>query len=1828
MIMSFRLKEGKYNILWPLVILKYCLPLMCFTFFGQSFLLLISAFKCLSGKLYYGSKAICPINGLFYFNVILSSLAIIIQIFLSYITISMHFIPDFITEGDNLLKKRTSLPDIIFFFCKIIIILTFNFDKSKEYEHWGIIFIICLITGMNVYYTLFIQNYENVIIKKFHYFYSLFLFYGFFSLLIGKIFRSWNFDGAFYLFLLGFILIVIYCLFYAKTYLEFLRINFNEINQSYDFINYIKSYLHCVKEKEVSRDSSMILTSFIEKIEEKCTNKVCVLKKYISSLSRGFDSNFLLLQFCQKLFRHALNRFPRDINLRIFYIIFLLTKINQKKNAQKELASIKTNFMFLGDSFNLFRCKKYFEEYNSLNNSEFIGFESNDIFQQMEYKNNLNEFRKLLTKSSSLYYDFWSSLYSSHLQGTEDFKKLNDIGAELNEIIEKIEKIFEKLMEIKNNDLATIKLYESYSKNLLNNKEKYEKYYNISMNLMADNTIENRQKDYTNFDLKILNENDEFKFLIISANEENKGTIINISLNGCQLIGYHKHEIIGKNMNILIPEMYHKIHKNLFNEKTEKFKTEFFEKLSNKNIYTPEYLEFTAFGRNKSKYLIPFEFKIFFVQTEDSDLAYVVDFSEKKNYYNDLNINPIDKNEIACVLTDNNLIIQTFTANCVELLELNSNIINSNYEITSFIKQFNDELQYMIASNNREFSGIESNRMNENSINNNSNNTNEKKSENKLMLKKKLLKLNFSQPRKITWKFGKFNKSSKKNLDIEKYQISSLFSPNYNNKDFYDKKEDKNKNTANYIMKVKEAYISKTHIGYYFYFNKIKNINGLKLNSIEDNKKEYSVTPKNKSNLKSQSIKFLKVEEEPKSSRIYINEEQNSMIHKVSFSGLNNEYTKRKSLVNFDLDNINIDRKNESAKLLSDIYDENDIVNCKYIPQCKFNFILDIETMSYKPSTQNNSSEMLYDYLRKESMEKLNIFQHYHNKEKNSNSSYISNTDNSLVSYNSSEVTSSSYDSSTHSEPSNQKLSKIVDKNNNKMRTEKRKGSVFGQNLFQHKNLNINGNIPKLSNNFKNLCDKFEDEYYKVNISKIKFMIYDFSREMVINSNKYEKKSQVEIDIENYKSKQNINISEDSSFSNISFEKYKKEPNNKSNKKKEKTLNVENPGTKNIFDKQKEFEKEISYALNQQDEQESINNFYKVSFFLMIILLLMGIFGIFFFINLYSTLKENLKLIIYAANLKYFTNYGIYYTKENILCNMNSNITDGNFIIPHYDDTNYIEKISESAKTFFIDCHNILEYIISTNFEFCENTKYILNEKPFDIEVIYTNGKLRNITSTFYVSLIQIFSSFCNLLVYFNQITIENVNLYNFVHNIFNNIGNGLNTQIELFTNEFILRQKNVIINTFIISFVFLILHIILYLIISSSYCSIVHKKSSYIAVFYGIGLSLIKSSIKKCEIFINKINQSDENNKMKDFEDDETSSILFSSNNNFNNLFYESNFERKSININNNKKAKNPKKKREIGNDKKSLRFRTISKLGLILSYLYFITIFGTFFILIYDFINASTYLFHMENYHNNVLELFNGFREYLFDQNTIISGQTVYEYLINKEKEFYTSSAEDIKNLTVLNSHIKGLYANYIKLQENGFCSFYVSYFKTSEECENYLGGKDGILSLGFHLIVNTFVEEIRNSRNYMKLLLEQDMVVGNLSKNIDNYSSDVIFELEKNDTKIFRMKVFNMKQTHYRLNIIFLNIIMKYIDEERNITMEAIQDSINNGHIKYIISIIAYLFIFLVIFIFYWIPMIKRMNVEVYKTKNMLSIIPVQILASQPNIKELLNISNNNN
>ena len=79
LIMAFRFKKGKYNIIWPVEILKYVLPIISCTFFGQIFALLISAFKCPTGRLYYNANVSCTIGNWFYIIVPIGAIAIIIQ---------------------------------------------------------------------------------------------------------------------------------------------------------------------------------------------------------------------------------------------------------------------------------------------------------------------------------------------------------------------------------------------------------------------------------------------------------------------------------------------------------------------------------------------------------------------------------------------------------------------------------------------------------------------------------------------------------------------------------------------------------------------------------------------------------------------------------------------------------------------------------------------------------------------------------------------------------------------------------------------------------------------------------------------------------------------------------------------------------------------------------------------------------------------------------------------------------------------------------------------------------------------------------------------------------------------------------------------------------------------------------------------------------------------------------------------------------------------------------------------------------------------------------------------------------------------------------------------------------------------------------------------------------------------------------------------------------------------------------------------------------------------------------------------------------------------
>ena len=112
--MCVRFMAGKYNILWPISILRIALPIICKTFCGQIFVLLFSTFKCIhSNKLYYGAEADCGTGSWHYITLVIGCISIILQIILSYITVSLYYHCDFVYEAGDVLKKNNPMTNII-----------------------------------------------------------------------------------------------------------------------------------------------------------------------------------------------------------------------------------------------------------------------------------------------------------------------------------------------------------------------------------------------------------------------------------------------------------------------------------------------------------------------------------------------------------------------------------------------------------------------------------------------------------------------------------------------------------------------------------------------------------------------------------------------------------------------------------------------------------------------------------------------------------------------------------------------------------------------------------------------------------------------------------------------------------------------------------------------------------------------------------------------------------------------------------------------------------------------------------------------------------------------------------------------------------------------------------------------------------------------------------------------------------------------------------------------------------------------------------------------------------------------------------------------------------------------------------------------------------------------------------------------------------------------------------------------------------------------------------------------------------------------------------
>ena len=1685
--------KKKYSILKvPIKIVRVIIPLTSTTFFLPMFFILMSAFDCTKRKTNLYSDELKCFSLVYYINCGISLISLLLFIPINLIALSI-FYEYSLGESNSLLSKTTSKPDVFFAVSKIIVTVIFVALDGDEDIHYVLIITLNIFTFLSMCYNFLYPRFNQVILIFMNQFLSFTLWWASFILLIGKFTRHKKFDGCMGIF---FVTEPIFCfiiLLNNNQNFHHLINNFRNQNSPDDLLQHIKTLIYLIDNKDIDRTSYVTLKGYIVLYEENCTLKDCPLKKYNNSIKFGNDGKAFLYQHIESLFSFCESKFPNSIEIRFAYALFLLKKMNKRKQASELLKGIEELNLSLEQQFNIFRCKKMIDD----EIDDFLGNNSAnlDLIRELEYKNLNVHFINLIVNASNLYIDFWSQLLSSHSSGSEDLTKLNECGTKINKTVKDINLIFEKMQKIKNNDIECIKVYCDFINEVLNDKEKGIKYKMILEDL-GDLIEIPQQNEFENINLGALSLNDRFQYIIVSGNDDTFGLISNISLSVTEIFGFEYGELIGKSLDIIMPEIYHKEHKKVLRNTINDFKRKYIEE-STKYTITPK--EIKTFGRNKSKYLIELNLKIKLIYTENNELFFACSISKESAFYH---TNNNGKNDQICyIMTNKNLIIQNFSANAVSYLGLSSTVINNNVEITYFIKQFYEDFLQLAIENGQ------------------------LTSEQKLNLKKNILNKKYKTQNNIFWRRldacdSKYNSSKLIEIKHSIFPKNKAYS-NYFLDDYYN-------------LIVSDILINKKIIGFIFKFEKTdyKLINSTKVLPLTSN------LSKSKPNIKHNNTNYK--------------------LEKPNYD----------TLLNND-GNIPNNKKNNNNQLIV----PNLNIDINYIPNSNFNFKLNIDDLTYE-GVEERGNDTLREYMKQEVMREI--------EEENKREALKKKLE--------------------EEEEDEEEENNEEDDENSDIESS---SNVISENKISDKNLiNKTPSMNIQNNNLKNLLNKpkVEDEYYKVNYSRIKFLKYDYSKNMLTEVKDYEKISQVEKRMQEGKLKKD---GEESNNQEVNLTQNNFSINTNQNIKIGNDItNSDNP-----------LIKEIEYALKKQESQESIYLLNKMSFIAFILLISMGIISLYYILNSADKVKKIGNLVTNSYRLLILNSVGVYYIKELILLN-NENYTS----IPSKSTREeYIQLIFNKSMNLFIESHKLLSASTSSVLTFSKKNYKILYEDLIETEnIIVSNLTIKNIKTTMQSAFLEAQTALFNIVTKKIDLIVQSEqDTFFYIKNSLNILIDAYKKQGETYLDELKLIIKNLKIILIIgfISIFFIVIGI--YFLINYAYNKVAKKKKSYIEVFFEIGTSVIKNSLDKCENFSKKLHYD---------EDDFDASINFEDNYNEESLINSN----ENINENDNNKVQRGAKKLESSRIFK-IRF------GLFLCFVmvFFIILFVLFYFYLENIIINETYFEKELIIENCFYEIFNSLREYLFDINSNVHLQNSYITLHTLLEDIYVIRKN---SFTYMNKKRKNLPYNFIEkyniMNSKSPCDFRTNqYFISEEECLLFI---NGATRYGILIMNSYYLEEIRFIKENSMIYVDKTKPMNNLTTtgleiNKKNWPSDEneMENYKKNDPINF----FNLESVS-DLNILMSSIMIPNFIQLKQITIDVLTKFLDEAYFKFVIMIIIYLSFILLGLFFLWIPFVKNLNSIIYKTKNMLSIIPKEILASLSNIDKLLDMDkstingNNNN
>ena len=689
--------------------------------------------------------------------------------------------------------------------------------------------------------------------------------------------------------------------------------------------------------------------------------------------------------------------------------------------------------------------------------------------------------------------------------------------------------------------------------------------------------------------------------------------------------------------------------------------------------------------------------------------------------------------------------------------------------------------------------------------------------------------------------------------------------------------------------------------------------------------------------------------------------------------------------------------------------------------------------------------------------------------------------------------------------------------------------------------------------------------------------------------------------------------------------KFRKIQKGKENKENLTSTNHADIGTniiKGNINEEKLIRKKIYESLNNIKDESPIKKLKYVIFTSFIVFLIYGILIIISDLQYLSRIIKSLDIIKNGIFMKYCCQIGIYYLRELTLLNFKvEGLKGGKYTqFVGKDQNEYIQLIREEIMKLFIKSQTSLKSIYTIILPKSKKSVEILDKFKADIKI--SNSPKIDMKYNIPMTLMHYSSSFFNLAFSTSDLEQKHPDLRYFIYNGLNGYKLGFINIIEAYKINLEIILKIIVINAFIFSLIALFSCIIIYVLVMKNFLNGIKTRGNYMKVFYGINEKIIKNLINNCENFLNKLKSTEE---QRHYEEENVNESVEDK------IKTEENQKNEPISISNNYNLNYGFEKRTSNKaSMTAIFFVVINGLFNLISYSYFIYNWIYLINIGQKSLNCYTFWNQMQNHHISTIEYFNTYREYLFDDKSISNGLLSFDFLNKFEKTNFLDSSEDSKKITS-KSHLIVPKKESGNLTPKNLCAYYINdYFDSSYECQEKIGL---ISSYSFKELTFYFSEEIKIAKNLAKYKFENEIILGDLAnynftefkgyisiiREEFNYNDDEEYSGDYNTT--FRLDLFNNETLHKKLNVLFFSIILPFIQDNLILFNSS---EINRAEMILITFNIFFYITVTFVYIFYFIPVIKYINNNIYKTKNMLSIIPLNVLSSQKSVIKLLNIS----